>query len=125
MALEDIDGISPELIDQIKKQVIQEMRDEKKLEEEEKKFRQQEERELHEQYVIRMKNSPDPWVEVVGWNESDQGVKVELEWNPPFIKLLRDNGISGADDDQVVQKWLILMMHDLTNNENEEIGEYE
>lgn len=106
--------VSPELIAKIKAEVLEEMKVETKRKEEEDKIRREKEREDHEEYVAQMKISPDPWVEIVGWSESKEGVKIELDWNNAFIDNLQQQGITGADEDQIIQKWIIILMRDLS-----------
>jgi len=115
--------ISPEIMNQIKRQVIEEMRSEEKRKEEENTLRRTEEKKQHDEFVETMKISSDPWVEIIGWGELKDGVRIELDWNEPFITELKSKGFSGADEDQIVQKWIIMLMHDLSN-ENED-GDYE
>lgn len=112
--------IPPELISAIKAQVVAEMQNDDKRKEEEAKIRREAAKKEHDEYVSKMKASPDPWVEIEGWVETEKGVKVELEWNEPFVKFLREQGITGADEDQVVQKWIALLMKDLTSQMGEE-----
>ena len=118
--------VPPELIASIKKQVLEELKDDDKRKAAEKEARRNEQQEKHRAYVAKMKASPDPWVEIVGWVPDEHGVRIELEWNDPFITVLRQQGITGADEDQVVQKWLIMLMHDLSQQSEEESNtEYE
>lgn len=37
------------------------------------------------------------------------GIKLELDWNDEFIRYLKENGITGPDEETVVQKWLALI----------------
>lgn len=117
--------VPPDLIDTIKRQVMNELRDEKTREAEEAKIRRLEQKKEHEKYVEMMKQSPDPWVEIEGWVETSEGARIELEWNNAFVDYLREQGISGADDDQVVQKWVTHLMYDLTQRMSEDEGDYE
>ena len=110
----NMENISPELIDVIKAQVVAEMQNDDKRKEEEDRIRRETQRKEHDDYVARMKASPDPWVEIEGWVETSEGVKVELEWNEPFVEHLKSKGISGSDEDQVVQKWIAMLMQDMT-----------
>lgn len=101
--------------DELKRQILDEMKDERQ-----RKFEQaQRERELqrkeYEDYVGRMKQSTEPWVDVTGWSQDDKGVKVELEWNDAFVDYLKSNGVTGADDEQIVQKWVTLLLRDMAD----------
>jgi hypothetical protein len=121
-------GVSPDLVAQIKAQVLEEMKNDAKRKEAEDEIRREKERKEHDEYVKRMKESPDPWVEIVGWKETKQGVKIELDWNDPFIEDLKKQGVTGADEDQIVQKWIIFLMQDMASkmeDENTPMTEYQ
>lgn len=63
------------------------------------------------------KNSPEPWVEVTGESiDPVRGIQIKLDWNDAFIQYLKENGITGKNEDMAVQKWLALLYHDLVNN---------
>lgn len=63
------------------------------------------------------KNSPEPWVEVIGESiDPVRGIQIKLDWNDAFIQYLKENGITGKDEDTAIQKWLALLYHDLINN---------
>lgn len=55
------------------------------------------------------KESDQPWVKIVGDRVTEDGIKIDLDWNEAFIKHLVSCGISGKDDTQIVQKWLALI----------------
>jgi hypothetical protein len=62
------------------------------------------------------RNSPDPWVEVIGESIDEiKGIVINLDWNDAFIQYLKENGISASDEDVAVQKWLALMYQDLVD----------
>lgn len=66
-----------------------------------------------------LRNSPEPWVEVIGNSyDSEKNLKVQLDWNDAFIRYLRVNGFTGATDDVVVQKWLAGLSNNLEITEN-------
>lgn len=98
---------------EIKQQVIDELKDERALALEEAAVRRVEEAKERQAYFDKMKASPEPWVEIIGWVENDQGVKVELEWNDAFIDFLKVEGVTGTDEDQVVQKWVALLLQNI------------
>ncbi len=107
--------VDPDLIAAIKAQVIEEMKDENTRKMELARAEREKQRKEYEEYVAKMKESKEPWVDVTGWSETDQGVKVELEWNDAFVDYLRANGVTGADDEQVVQKWVTLLLRDMAD----------
>jgi len=105
--------------EQLKAQVIDELKDERTRKMEEAKFRREEEDAEQQRYITKMKQSPDPWVDIIGWVRTDEGVKIELEWNDAFVDFLRVEGIKGADDEQVVQKWVTLLLRDMADEMEE------
>lgn len=107
--------IDPETRESIKQQVLQEIKQEQETEAQQRKKQREEEQKAHQEYVERMKNSDEPWVEVVGMSHTSEGVKVELEWNDAFVDYLRKNGVSGTDDEQVVQRWVTLLLRDMAD----------
>ena len=120
--VEEIDGIK----EMLKKQIFEEMKDEQTLRMEEARVRREQEAEERRKYVDTMKASPDPWVDVIGMTETDKGVKVDLDWNDAFVDYLRSEGIHGADDDQVVQKWITLLLRDMADKMEERYsGDFE
>lgn len=55
-----------------------------------------------------MKNSPEPWVNVVQANVDPSNPKqgyFELEWNPAFVQFLRNNGYTGSTPEDIVDQW--------------------
>lgn len=108
-----------QLKQQIYKQVKQDIAEEMQSDREKKKQQREEEKKAHEEYVEKMKESDQPWVEVIGISEDDKGVKVELEWNDAFVDYLRENGISGTDEEQVIQRWVTLLLRDMADQMEE------
>lgn len=53
------------------------------------------------------KNSSEPWVEVVSekYDDDTKQVEMRLDWNNAFIKMLRSNGYTGRDEQEIVDKW--------------------
>ncbi len=50
--------------------------------------------------------SKTPWVEIVAAGiESDGHIKIEFDWNKPFIDNLKKNGFRYDDDDECVRAW--------------------
>ena len=67
------------------------------------------------------KESDNPWVKIVGEEvDPKHGIKIELDWNDAFIKYLRRNGIDGAGEEQIIQKWLALLYRNIMENMEEE-----
>ncbi len=105
---------------ELKSQIMEELKDDqlKKMELE----KERRERETAEQtkYIAKMKQSPDPWMDIIGWVKDSQGVRTELQWNDAFVDYLRANGVTGVDDDDTVQKWIIILMHDMADRMDDE-----
>ncbi len=56
-------------------------------------------------------NSTEPWVELLGDKlDNDNRLQVELDWNEAFVKHLKDQGFTGTKDDEVIRKWLSLLL---------------
>jgi len=104
---------------QIKQQIVDEMKDERALALEEAAQRRVTEAEERKKYFDKMKESPEPWVEIVSWVDTEQGVKVELEWNDAFIDHLKVEGVTGTDEDQIVQKWVAVLLHNVADDMGE------
>ena len=69
----------------------------------------------------------EPWVDINGIVEDPKhGIKVDLDWNDAFIEYLRDNGITGVDEEIIVQKWITMLYRDLMeqgqNNDGSDRG---
>ena len=72
-----------------------------------------EQQESESDRIKRMKQSSEPWIEIVGEATVDEGsineaaIEMKFEWNDAFITYLKVNGgYSGASDEQIVHKWL-------------------
>jgi len=123
---DDKTKFDPEMLAIIKEQVITEMKDEQTRKMEESVIERKKQQEDHDAYVEKMKTSTEPWVDIVCWTETDKGVKVDLDWNDAFVDYLKANGVTGADDDQVIQKYITLLLRDSADQmEDQHEGEYE
>lgn len=59
-------------------------------------------------------DSSEPWVEIVSEQfDPHRGIKLALDWNDAFVAHLKDAGITGVDDDEVVRKWLAYLYADI------------
>lgn len=59
-------------------------------------------------------DSKDPWVEIRSADFSDvRGFRIELDWNEAFTQHLKESGIKGANEEEIVQKWLALLYQNL------------
>ena len=102
--------------EQLKQQILDKLKDDQTKNMELEKRKREEEQREKEAYIEKMKQSTNPWVDVFGWVNTKDGVKVELEWNNAFVDYLKVNGITGADEDQIVQKWISLLLRDIADD---------
>lgn len=56
--------------------------------------------------------------------QPDGTIKIELDWDDEFITHLKKNGYTGADDNAIIQKY-ILELTDLIANDLSDGTEYE
>lgn len=78
--------------------------------------KREEDKESYRKYVETMKESTDPWVDILGIVHTEQGVRIELEWNDAFVQYLRSNGLTGVEEEAVVQKWVTLLLRDMADD---------
>lgn len=121
----DNNQLTPELIEQITNQVRQQIVSEEEKLKNDERVRKEKQLKEHAAHIEKMKNSPDPWVEVMGWVDTGQGIRAELEWNDAFVEYLKQNGITGADEDQIVQQYVALLMRDVADDLDQQVGKYE
>ena len=119
-----------ELVATIRGQILEELRASGVTipDPEEAKKRKEKERRTYGEYVAMMKNSPIGWVDLRGISDNIEGVRIELDWNDAFVTELREAGITGSDDEQVVQKWIALLSRDIDDSNAPEVikkSEYE
>ncbi|HDY84675.1 MAG TPA: hypothetical protein ENH74_03200 [Methylophaga sp.] len=57
----------------------------------------------------KFRDSKEPWVTIIGDTISEEGIQLALDWNDAFVKYLKAQGVTGADDTQVVQHWLAMI----------------
>ena len=64
----------------------------------------------------------EPWVEIKSAViDPVKGIQIELDWNGAFVQYLRDNGMTGQDDETIVQKWLAFLYEDLVNRLEDQV----
>ena len=98
-----------DLRDQIKQEIVDDAR------RKEEESRPQLTRMLSEE-AEKYRDSIEPWVTIVGETMSDEGIKIELDWNDAFVKYLKAQGVAGTDDTQIVQKWLAMIAYQTSDN---------
>jgi hypothetical protein len=64
-----------------------------------------------------MRNSPEPWVNVVQAHLAPDNPKqgyFELEWNPAFVVFLQRGGYQGATAEEIVDQWFTDMCRNVS-----------
>ena len=122
----EVAAIDPAVIEALRKQItdqVLEQLSEKDEVERQRRIREREQnRKAREAYLDRMKQSSEPWVEIIGIEPTDQGIRTELDWNDAFIEYLKAEGITGSDDEQIIQHYVALLMQDMVSR-MEEVAE--
>lgn len=106
------DNLDPELVKLLKEQILDELRDKDTRAREDLLAERERVKKTQDEYIERMKLSTDPWVEVIADVKDSNGLGVRLEWNDAFINYLKENGINGTDQEQVIQKYIALLLRD-------------
>ncbi len=108
---------------QIKTQIFEELKDDKIAKQKELEYTREIEDIEHQKYIATMKESDDPWVEFVGdVRDTVQGQRLQMEWNDAFIVYLKKSGIAGADEEQIVQKYISMVMRDMNDKMEDRYG---
>lgn len=65
-------------------------------------------------HATKPEDDTEPWVNI-GSTVYDpvKGFRIELDWNEAFIQHLRESGVGGRSEEEVVQKWLGMLYGDL------------
>lgn len=116
---EEYEALRREIIGDVKSQLVNDLKSEELKQREFLAAKKEAEKKAREDYVERMKESPNPWVDILGAVETDSGVKMDIEWNDAFVDHLKKHGISGANDEQIVQKWVTLLLRDMADEMEE------
>jgi len=126
--------LTADLINQVKKlvtaEMLTELKDNKVLKEKELEILREIEDVEHQKYVDTMMKSEEPWVEFIGnVRDTKLGQRLEMNWNPAFVEFLREIGIAGTDEDELVQKYITALLFDMEqrnkkDNEDKKGGEY-
>ena len=129
--LEESGILNADLISEIKKmvtvEIMAELKEDNVLKEKELELSRELEDLEYQKYVDVMMKSDEPWVDFVGnVRDTTEGQRLQMNWNNAFIDFLREIGITGADDEQVVQKYITALLYDMSerNSEQKENGEY-
>ena len=114
-----------DMISEIKKmvtaEVMAELKENNALAEKEKEIAREQADIDHQKYVDTMMKSDDPWVSFIGEvRDTEKGQRLEMEWNTAFVEFLREIGLTGADEEQLVQKYITALLYDMEERNNEE-----
>ena len=112
-----LDKVDPDVIEAIRNQVLKELDDRDAREREKERIKREEDLKTRAEYVQRMKDSPEPWMELVAISADEKGqIKIELDWNGAFVDQLRKNGFSGPDDETVMQRYVAILARDVAED---------
>ena len=60
------------------------------------------------------KEAEEPWVEIKGLvTDPTHGVRLEMDWNAAFILYLKQQGINGSSDDEIIQRYVAYLSQDI------------
>jgi hypothetical protein len=121
-------GIDPDIIKAIKDSVLDELKTEAAKTAALRAQQQEQDRIVHEEYVEKMKASTEPWVDIVSWAEGEHEVETKLDWNDAFIADLRASGFTGANDEQIIQQYLVILSKNMASkmdDESDKKGDFE
>ena len=62
----------------------------------------------YKDYIVRVnkRHSDKPYIEIISEGIDPMGrVRMEFDWNPAFIRELRDNGFRGDTEEDIVHNW--------------------
>lgn len=107
---------SPELIESLKKQILEDLKNDEAKKLAELEAQRKDQNKAHQAYIEKMYASPEPWVEIQSWADTPEGARVELEWNDAFVEYLKQNGIEGTNEEQIVQKWVALLLMQINDS---------
>lgn len=123
---EEDEMISKAAVDMYIQESINKMwADKVRMEKEEKAAKLKREEAVIEEYTGVMKDSDEPWVDLKGYKETEHGVKISLDWNDAFVEHLRAEGLTGVDEDQIVHKWLAMLMQQVSQSTEPNKSEFE
>lgn len=54
----------------------------------------------------KVKESKEPYLEIVAEKITEQGLKLEMDWNKPMIKYLKKSGFKGNSEEEIVFKYM-------------------
>lgn len=116
-------AISKDVLDQLRKElkaeILAEFKEENATELAVQAMQVEKCEEEYARYARKMANADDlPWLCLVGMVKDKKGVASTLDWNDAFLDYARAGGITGSSDDEVVHKYLLLVMGEITDSLN-------
>lgn len=71
---------------------------------------------LNEQEKKKRQLSQEPWIEIIGqtYDPETKQVSMEFDWNPAMIRMLRQNGYTGRDDQEIIDKYFKRLSDDIS-----------
>jgi hypothetical protein len=117
MTTNKLKDVDPEVIKELKSQILKELDNKDVRARERLKIQREKDLEIRTEYVDRMKNSSDPWMELIAISIDKHGeIRIELEWNDAFIKELRKNGFTGPDDNTIMQRYVAVLAKNVSED---------
>ena len=122
----NIEELEEKLYEKIRQKVIQEITEKENIEKLKYQQELEEKEKARKNYVEDMRESNIPWFDLTGFVVEGDNLKVEMEWNASFITMLKNAGIAGITDDEIVKKWLnnIIIGLEETLEDNSNKSEY-
>lgn len=125
--------IDPETLELLKSQIRDEMQKDYDGMKEELKKEYEAEESVKNDYFKKMLGSPRPWFVMVSTTPEDKtidGLAFEMQWNEAFQKLLITKKITGIDELDRIENYLIEMLHNIieqkeVEKEEKEMSEFE
>lgn len=63
---------------------------------------------------VAKRNAKEPWIEITSESfDANKGIAIGLDWNDAMIQYLKDNGINGSTDEDIVRKYIGFLYEDL------------
>ena len=69
--------------------------------------------------------SEEPWVKVLQVNVNPENPKngfFELDWNDEFVNMLKQNGYTGASEEEIVDSWFQSLCRTIGNEQGVDIS---
>lgn len=131
-SLPQVHSLPPEVLEQlrqeIKKEILADLTDDKAKSDKLKELEAEKYREVYDTYAKTLMASNFPWLNIQGLVDSEDGLKTIVDWNDQMISFLRAGGLTGTTEEEVVGRYLVAMLAELSSSmlpDSEEPGESE